>query len=185
MTGGPRQPYPLLAPLGNYGGPTQTMACCPAARPIGDGHRRHRPAPPTSAASAWLAPRHRRLPDPDSVVESADGDGRPTRRSGLTLPGGCQPGQSVRRRRHDHLRPDCLRHAADDHPDGRPARAERHSGPETITGPAAGVTVSGGGTSRVFQVDLGCHGIDLGPDDHRGHDRWQRRRPVNMAARPR
>ncbi len=27
------------------------------------------------------------------------------------------------------------------------------SGTETITGPAAGVTVSGGGTSRVFQVD--------------------------------
>ena len=24
---------PLLAPLGNYGGPTQTMPCCPAARP--------------------------------------------------------------------------------------------------------------------------------------------------------
>ena len=29
------------------------------------------------------------------------------------------------------------------------------SGTETITGPAAGVTVSGGGTSRVFQVDAG------------------------------
>ena len=29
------------------------------------------------------------------------------------------------------------------------------SGTETITGPAAGVTVSGGGLSRVFQVDAG------------------------------
>ena len=29
------------------------------------------------------------------------------------------------------------------------------TGTETITGPAAGVTVSGGGTSRVFQVDTG------------------------------
>ena len=29
------------------------------------------------------------------------------------------------------------------------------SGTETITGPAAGVTVSGGGASRVFQVDAG------------------------------
>ena len=29
------------------------------------------------------------------------------------------------------------------------------SGTETITGPAAGVTVSGGGLSRVFQVDSG------------------------------
>ncbi len=29
------------------------------------------------------------------------------------------------------------------------------SGTQTITGPAAGVTVSGGGLSRVFQVDAG------------------------------
>ena len=29
------------------------------------------------------------------------------------------------------------------------------TGTETITGPAAGVTVSGGGKSRVFQVDSG------------------------------
>ena len=29
------------------------------------------------------------------------------------------------------------------------------TGTETITGPAAGVTVSGGGNSRVFQVDSG------------------------------
>ena len=29
------------------------------------------------------------------------------------------------------------------------------TGTETITGPAAGVTVSGGGASRVFQVDAG------------------------------
>jgi hypothetical protein len=34
------------------------------------------------------------------------------------------------------------------------------SGTETITGPAAGVTVSGGGLSRVFQVDPG---VTAGP----------------------
>ena len=49
-----------------------------------------------------------------------------------------------------------LRHAADDHPDWHPARAEQHrTRSETITGPAAGVTVNGGGLSRVFQVDAG------------------------------
>ena len=41
------------------------------------------------------------------------------------------------------------------------------TGTETITGPKAGVTVSGGGASRVFQVDGGCHRVDLGTDHHR------------------
>ena len=53
------------------------------------------------------------------------------------------------------------------------------TGTETITGPAAGVTVSGDGASRVFQVDSGCHGVDLGTDDHRRQrGQRQRRRPV-------
>ena len=51
------------------------------------------------------------------------------------------------------------------------------TGTETITGPAAGVTVSGGGASRVFQVDGECHGVDLGTDDHR-----RQRRPATAAA---
>ena len=38
---------------------------------------------------------------------------------------------------------------------------------ETITGPKAGVTVSGGGLSRVFQVDAAGHRVHLGTDDHR------------------
>ncbi len=51
------------------------------------------------------------------------------------------------------------------------------TGTETITGPKAGVTVSGGGLSRVFQVDGGVDGVDLGTDDHR-RQRRHRRRPV-------
>ena len=38
---------------------------------------------------------------------------------------------------------------------GRQLELSNTSGTETITGPAAGVTVSGGGLSRVFQVDPG------------------------------
>ena len=49
------------------------------------------------------------------------------------------------------------------------------SGTETITGPQAGVTVSGGGLSRVFQVDGECHRVDLGTDDHRRQRRLRRR----------
>ena len=41
------------------------------------------------------------------------------------------------------------------------------TGTVTITGPAAGVTVNGGGLSRVFQIDNAGHGVDLGTDDHR------------------
>ena len=40
------------------------------------------------------------------------------------------------------------------------------TGTETITGPAAGVTVSGGGASRVFQVDGGVTASISGHDDH-------------------
>ena len=44
---------------------------------------------------------------------------------------------------------------------------------ETITGPAAGVIVSGGGISRVFFGQRECHGVPLGTDDHRRQaDRW-------------
>ena len=38
---------------------------------------------------------------------------------------------------------------------GGPLELEDTGGTQTITGPAAGVTISGGGSSRVFQVDSG------------------------------
>ena len=38
---------------------------------------------------------------------------------------------------------------------GSPLELAGTGGTQTITGPAAGVTISGGGTSRVFQVDSG------------------------------
>ena len=43
------------------------------------------------------------------------------------------------------------------------------AGPQTITGPAAGVTISGGGNSRVFQVDRRDRRA-LRPDHHRRLD---------------
>ena len=53
----------------------------------------------------------------------------------------------------DHLRPDRLRHAQTITLTAGQLELSNTSGTETITGPAAGVTVSGGGLSRVFQVD--------------------------------
>ena len=67
-----------LAPLGDYGGPTQTMALLPGSPAIGNGHRRdrhhHRPARlPAGQSDA----RHRRLPDPavGLLVVGITGDG--------------------------------------------------------------------------------------------------------------
>ena len=47
------------------------------------------------------------------------------------------------------------------------------TGTETITGPAAGVTVSARRGQRRVPGRPGCQGVDLGSDDHR---RWQGRR---------
>ena len=53
------------------------------------------------------------------------------------------------------------------------------SGTETITGPAAGVTVSGGGNEPGVPGRLGCHRVHLRADDHRWQ-RQQRRRPGQL-----
>ena len=67
-----------LAPLGNNGGPTQTMALLPGSPAIGAGHRRlprhqhsdhYRPARLTAR---FACARHRRLPDPASRTHPAD-----------------------------------------------------------------------------------------------------------------
>ena len=116
---------PLLAPLGDYGGPTQTMALRTGSPAIGKG---------TTVAGLTADQRGFALdsPQPDIgafqsnplvVNTTSDGSG--------SLPGilepatGGQPGQRVRRRRDDYFRPDGLRRPSDDRPDGRPARAER------------------------------------------------------------
>ena len=52
------------------------------------------------------------------------------------------------------------------------------TGTETITGPEAGVTVSGGELSRVFQVDAGVTASISGLTITGGNTDRQRRRPV-------
>ena len=101
-----------LAPLGDYGGPTQTMALLPGSPAIGTGiavtRRHHRPArlrarlaqPDIGAFQSqtrwWSTP---------PIDGSRLAAGRPE------PPPGGQPGQRHGRRRDDHLRPDRLRHA--------------------------------------------------------------------------
>ena len=69
--------------------------------------------------------------------------------------------------------PNGFRHQSDDHVDSGRARAEQHRRPVTIIGPVAGVTISGDGASRVFQVDSGsCRVLRL--DYHPGERRQRR-----------
>ena len=61
---------------------------------------------------------------------------------------------------------------------GTPARAEQHERDGDDHGPG------GGRDGQRRRAEPGvpgrreCHGVDLGTDDHRRHDHWQRRRPV-------
>ena len=86
------------------------------------GHRRHAASPPTSAACRWTRPaRHRRLPDqPWSSTRPSDGTHLPS--GDLSLRQAVNLADVLDADRDDHLRPDRLRHASDDHPDAGHAR---------------------------------------------------------------
>ena len=130
--------------------------CCPAVRPSTRGTTPSIPAGVTtdqrgfaasSTASSTLArsrsrPRRWWLTQPPTAVHH---------RARSTCAGG-RPGQYPERRPDDHVRPDRLRHPRDDHSDYGQLELSNTTGLETITGPAAGVTVSGDGLSRVFEV---------------------------------
>ena len=87
---------------------------------------------------------------------------------------------------HDHLRPDRLRQRPDDHSDRRPARAERHDRDGDDHGPGGGRDGQRRRAEPGVPGRRGCHGVDLGPDDHRRHDRRQSAAAwTTTAARPR
>ena len=148
-------PIPSWPRWATTAGRRRPWPCCPAAPPSA----RASPSaasPPTSAASRSTSPpRHRRLPDPARLVVDTTSDGAASLAGDLSSAPGGQSGQRLDGSPVDQLRPHRLRQPADDHADGGTARAEQQRWDQTITGPAAGVTISGGGNSRVFQVDSG------------------------------
>ncbi len=151
---------PLLAPLADYGGPTQTMALLPGSPAIGAGNIALIPGGITTDQRGFARiveqhGGHRRLRDP---VDPAGGQYHRRRHrqpAAAARPAAARSTSAniLSGADDDHLRPHRLRHAADDHADARQLELSNTTGTQTITGPAAGVTVSGGGASRVFQVD--------------------------------
>ena len=121
---------PLLAPLGNYGGPTETIPLMYGSPAINAGKSGAGIPTTDQRGLAWWDPghaRHRRLRAvrrravPELRGQHDERFPRPGARPGEPAPG--RPDGQLRwRGQHHHLRPERLQHAEDDHPD-QPAPA--------------------------------------------------------------
>ncbi len=142
-----------LAPLGEYGGPTETMALLPGSAAIGAG---------TAASGITTDQRGQPLDSPPDigafqtqtamVVDTTlDGNGSPSGvlslRQAVNLANALGGAETI------SFDPTVFAAAQTILLTQGQLELSDTTGPQTITGPAAGVTVSGGGTSRVFQVD--------------------------------
>ncbi len=147
---------PLLAPLGDYGGPTQTMALLPGSPAIGKG-----------VAIAGITTDQRGFaldsPQPDIgafqsnplvVNTTSDGTG--------SLPGDPQPSAQgvdlanvIAAAATITFDPTVFAAHQTIALTGGQLELSDPGGLETITGPAAGLTIDAGGKSRVFVVDSG------------------------------
>jgi fibronectin-binding autotransporter adhesin len=157
-----------LAPLGDYGGPTQTIALLPGSPAIGHGTKADLPGTSTAIADDQ---RGFPMSSPVDVGAFQTGHGLVVN---TTIDGPDSPSGEM-----------SLRQAVDlaDVLDGNAkitfdptafSTSQRitltqgqlelsdPSGTEVIDGPTAGVTISGGGTSAVFQVDTGVTASILG-----------------------
>jgi len=144
-----------LAPLGNYGGPTQTMALLPVSEAIGNGT-------PVSGVTTDQRGFPLDSPNPDIgafqktqsglvVNTPIDGTGSPSGdlslRQAVNLANMLDVAETITFGSTVFATAQTITLTQ-----GQLELSDT-GGTETITGPAAGVTVSGGGTSRVFQVD--------------------------------
>ncbi len=152
---------PLLAPLADFGGPTQTMALLSGSPAIDAGNNALIPGGITTdqrgfariASSTVDIGAYEAQPIPLVVETTADGIGCPP--GTLDLRGtvdlaNIEPGaQTIT------IDPTVFATAQTIILTGTQLELSNTSGTQTITGPSAGVTVSGAGLSRVFQVDNG------------------------------
>jgi hypothetical protein len=149
---------PVLAPLGNYGGPTQTVALLPGSPAIGAGSIGVVPAMLT-ADQRGLA-RGSRVDigayQTSLVVESTLGEVNMDL-AHLTLAGAVSLAKAFAGPIAISFSPAVFAPMQTITLTGNQLELSKTGTIPTwtITGPAAGVTVSGGGLSRVFQVDAG------------------------------
>ena len=179
-----RRGKPRTGPAGIYGGPTQTMALFPAARPSA-----REPAAgsrPTSAACRSTA---RSTSAPSRCKPARSSSTRPptaaaARPAQLDLRGAVGLADVLPGSHTITFDPTVFATPQTITLTGGQLELSDTTGTETITGPAAGVTVSGGGREPGVPGRRECHGVDLGTDHHR-RQRAGRRRPVQHTARSR
>ncbi len=154
-----------LAPLGYYGGPTETMALLPGSPAIDAGDNALVPSGVTTDQRGYT-----RIADgtvdigafevqsiPLVVNTTADGTACPPGeldlRAAINLANISNGAQTIT------FDPTVFATAQTITLTDGQLELSNTSGTETITGPAAGVTISGGGLSRVFQIDSGVTAV--------------------------
>jgi parallel beta-helix repeat protein len=151
----------LLAPLAYNGGPTQTIALLPGSPAIDAGNNALIPAGVATDQRGFLRIFNSTVdigayevqPIPLVVNTTADGGGSPpgtlNLRTAVDLANTLSGPQTITFDPTVFATPQTITLA------GTQLTLGNTTGTETIMGPAAGVTISGGGLSRVFQVDSG------------------------------
>ena len=173
LTGTTAQPLnPLLAPLGNYGGPTQTMALMPGSPAIDAAIRPQRAGDRPARSDPRRACRHRRLPD--LAARRVHGQAVDTVAASLTLPAAVSladqfPGCAIT------FDPDVFA-TPQHHPDPGPARAERHQPDDLDHRPGGGPDDQRRREKPGVPDRRECDSVALATDDHR------RQRPSPAAA---
>jgi uncharacterized repeat protein (TIGR01451 family) len=147
---------PLLAPLGNFGGPTQTMALLPGSPAIGAGNATG--APPTDQRGfgrtgavdiGAFQSQGSALVVNTTTSGSTSDPGLLDLRQAVNLANVLATSDTITFDSTVFATPQTITLL------GTQLELSDTTGTETIAGPAAGVTVSGAGASRVFQVDGG------------------------------
>ncbi len=162
LTGSIAQPLdPLLAPLAYYGGPTETMALLPGSPAIDAGNNALIPNGVTTDQRGYArivngtvdigAFEAQSIP----LVVNTTADGIDCPPGELDLRGAIDLANTMTGPETITFDPTVFATAQTITLTAGPLELSNTTGMETIMGPAAGVTVSGGGLFRVFQVDSG------------------------------
>ncbi len=148
---------PLLAPLGDYGGPTETMALLPGSLASGAGasgagipttDQRGQPRSISVDIGAFQGQGTTLVVD-TTTDGTGSGLGHLSLRQAINLVNAEPTADTIVFSPTDFQTPQTITLT------GTELLLTNTSGATTITGPAAGVTVSGGGKSRVFEINSG------------------------------